>query len=111
MRAGLLRHRLEIQVSTETADSQGEPVAAWAEEVTVPSNITPLTGRELFSAQQVHAEISHKISLRYRSGVTVKKRGVGRTDPYNGTVFDFQSVQAVKGRTAELEILAVERIP
>jgi SPP1 family predicted phage head-tail adaptor len=37
--------------------------------VTVWAYIEPLTGRQYFSAETVNSEVTHKIKLRYRTGI------------------------------------------
>lgn len=65
MRAGQLRHRLQIQEPTETALQSGEKAQTWATIATVWGRIEPLSGKELWEAQQTRATISHKITVRY----------------------------------------------
>ncbi len=65
MRAGRLRHRLEIQTVTETLNTYGEPTKTWATDATRWGAIEPLTGRERFQANQVQAETTHTVRMRY----------------------------------------------
>ena len=62
---GKLRHRVEIQSNTSTADAMGQLIKAWTTVDTRYASIEPLTSRELIIAQQVNLEISHKVTLRY----------------------------------------------
>jgi SPP1 family predicted phage head-tail adaptor len=65
MRAGDLRHRLEIQTATETLDTFGEPITTWATTVTRWGSVNPVIGRERFQANQITPETTHTIKLRY----------------------------------------------
>jgi SPP1 family predicted phage head-tail adaptor len=66
MRAGLLRHRLEVQSRAGSQDTYGQTLPEWTTTATVWGQVEPLLGRERFTAQQVQAEVTHKITLRAR---------------------------------------------
>lgn len=53
----------------ESRNSLGEPALAMNEVAQVWASIRPLSGRELWQAQQVQADVTHSVRLRYRSGV------------------------------------------
>ena len=76
MRAGALRHRLTFQQlpATPQRDSTGAEVEDWQDVATVWGSVEPLTGRELFTAQQLNATLSHRVRLRYLPGITPKMR-------------------------------------
>lgn len=66
MRAGNLRHRVQIQARREDQDDSGQPVVGWTVIAPVWANIAPLSGRELLAAQAVHAEITHQLQIRWQ---------------------------------------------
>jgi SPP1 family predicted phage head-tail adaptor len=108
MRAGHLRYLVTIQSASVTAGADGDPSFDWDNPSTVASPwmaIEPLGGRELFSAQQVNADVSTRMVMRWQSGITPAMRVV-----YGSRVFDIALVRDIGGRTRELEILAVERV-
>lgn len=74
MRAGLLRHRVDIQKATESQDAYGEPDKTWTIHATVNAAIEPLTGREFLQNRQIGSELTHQITIRYLAGVTAKMR-------------------------------------
>lgn len=74
MRAGQLNRRLHLQAVVMTADSEGASVEAWADVDVVWASIDPIRGTELFQAAQVEEKISHNVTMRWRSDVTVKMR-------------------------------------
>ena len=74
MRSGRLRHRVTIEEATDTRDGVGHPIPAWMTWAIVWAEIVPLSGRELYAAQEVHNEITTRIWLRYREGLTTKMR-------------------------------------
>jgi len=69
MRAGRLRHRLELQSKSETRDEYGAAIVSWTTQDTVWGAIEPLSGREYFSQQQVQAEASVRIVIRYNGSI------------------------------------------
>lgn len=66
MRAGLLRHRLEIQAVAGEQAGSGEPSKEWTTTATVWGSVDPLQGRERMMAQQVQSEVTHRIVVRGR---------------------------------------------
>jgi SPP1 family predicted phage head-tail adaptor len=74
IRAGALRHTLTIEEATETRDAHGQAVQTWATFASVPGAFEPLTGREVFAAAQVQAEVTARARIRYLEGVTPKMR-------------------------------------
>jgi SPP1 family predicted phage head-tail adaptor len=74
--AGKLRHYVDLHTVSEVQDGYGEPVQTWAKDSSIHAAIEPLQGRELEHAQQVVAETTHRITVRYNSNVTVKTRFV-----------------------------------
>jgi SPP1 family predicted phage head-tail adaptor len=76
MNAGKMRQRVTLQRQTDTGglDDYGQPLPPWEDVASVWAAVDPLEGRELWAAQQVNAEISARISIRYREGVTTQMR-------------------------------------
>jgi len=103
MRAGNLRHKLEIQENTPTRNAVGEEVDSWTTVATVWASIEPLSGVELLNAQQVAAETTVRIGLRYRSGVTAAHR-----IKFGARIFDINVVSNVGERNRELQLLCKE---
>jgi len=71
MRAGELRHRVAFKSDTPTQDDFGQPIESWTTYMTVWAAIEPLEGKELLLAQQVSAEVTIRVRIRYDSGNTV----------------------------------------
>jgi SPP1 family predicted phage head-tail adaptor len=89
MRAGLLRHRITIQVDTPTQDDYGEPIASWGTFATRWAAVEPVSGRETVMAgdQQVEASGGVRVRLRRLDGVSVKHR-----ISWDSRLFDIESV-------------------
>jgi SPP1 family predicted phage head-tail adaptor len=71
---GKARHRLALQAVSTVADALGGQSEMWATEATIWARVEPLSGRELVQAQQVASEATHRVTIRYRTGVTTAKR-------------------------------------
>ncbi|MCP4617176.1 MAG: phage head closure protein [Bradyrhizobium sp.] len=74
MEAGKLRHKLRVQVATPARASDGGQTYTWATAVVRWAAIAPLTGRELQEAAATWERVSHKIKIRYYSGLTAAHR-------------------------------------
>jgi SPP1 family predicted phage head-tail adaptor len=71
---GKLRHRVQIQSSTDAQDGYGEQQKIWATEENVFASIEPIRGREWLEAQQVNLELTHRIIIRHTTNATAKNR-------------------------------------
>lgn len=74
MQAGKLRHRIELHSASESQNSFGEIEKTYSSYDTVWGSIESLTGRELEHAQQISAETTLKVNIRYYSGVETGHR-------------------------------------
>lgn len=73
MRAGKLRHEVTLSSApsgTSGQDEYGQPATTFTTYTTTYARIRPLRGDELMLAQQVHAELTHEVTLRHNSNVT-----------------------------------------
>ena len=75
MKAGKLRHRIEIQDYTETQDSDtGEMVKSWGTLAVVWGAIEPLSAKEFSAAQAEQSKVSLRVTIRYRDGIKPNMR-------------------------------------
>lgn len=74
MKIGELSDRIIVQQATRTEDAAGGGSYAWANFATVWSKVEPLQGREFFTAQQFAAQVSHRVTLRYREDIDATMR-------------------------------------
>ena len=70
MQAGQLDQRISVERFTSTTDPLGQPIEEWAPAFTAWAAVEPLVGREYLAAQAAVSEVTAKIRLRYRPGVT-----------------------------------------
>ena len=66
MNPGDLRHRITLQ----NPPAYGEAEDNYTDAATVWANINPISGKELFAAEQFSSEITHRVRIRYRNDVT-----------------------------------------
>ncbi len=75
---GKMRHRITFQEFDGEEDGFGDPLEAddshWNDVATTWAAIDPISGREFYAAEQSQSEVSHKVRLRYRSGITTAMR-------------------------------------
>src|SRR4051794_26204140 len=83
IRAGDLRHLVQLQSYTSSTGDRGQSVKSWSTYATVPAMIEELGGRQLELARQLVATATHRITLRYQSSLTVKDRVVFGSSVYN----------------------------
>jgi SPP1 family predicted phage head-tail adaptor len=104
MRAGKLRHRVELQKPTEsTLGSDGLPVVTWSTQERRWAEIRPLSARELFAAQQVQAQVTHAVKLRWTNPLNAKYR-----IKWNTRYFGIESVIDPDERNVEHTLLCRE---
>lgn len=104
MRAGKLRHLVTVDQRSATPDTYGEPAQTWTPLYTnQPASIEPLSGRELINAQAVQSDVTHRVRMRYVSGIETKHRIV-----FGTRVLDIRAIRNVDERGIEWEMLCTE---
>ena len=103
MRAGWLRKRVTIQEKRADRDPFGAERIIWVNVATVWAGVEPLRGREYLEAKQMQADVSTRIRMRYRSGVTPEMRVL-----YDGRTYEIESVIDVLERGRELNLMCRE---
>ena len=78
MDAGKLRERVTVQQATDNRNSLGEAVQTWSTFATRWASVEGMSTRELLQMGQQQLEISHRVRLRYLSGLTQGMRLVWR---------------------------------
>jgi SPP1 family predicted phage head-tail adaptor len=103
MKAGALRHRVTIQQLTITQGPSGDLVEAWTDVATVYGAVEPLSGREYWQAQQVAAETSIRVRIRYRPGMETTMRL-----SHDGRTLEILSIVDPEERHRELQLMCRE---
>ncbi|MHC8300675.1 phage head closure protein [Pseudomonas sp. ZS1P83] len=85
MRAGKLRHQIDIQRPHFEQDAgTGEMVKTWVDVWTkVPASIEPLSARDFIAAAATQSAVSSRVVIRYRPGVDSTMRILHRSKIYN----------------------------
>lgn len=104
MRAGRLRHRVVIQTATEAQDTAGEAIKTWTDAMTTWASVEPLSGRELLRAQEVNAESTIRVRMRYNTHVSQTARLLVDST----RILDINSVINTREIGRELELLCSE---
>lgn len=106
MMAGKLRHRVTIMAdSGETRDQHGHRVPRMESIGQAWASVQPLRGTELWRAQQVQPEVTHRVRIRHRNGLTRAQQVV-----HANRTFDVLTVLNRDERNIELELLCRESI-
>lgn len=104
--AGRLNKRVQIQQQVDIKNQVGHTAKRdWDTVATVWASITPISGREIMASQRELGEITHRIRMRFRSGITAKNRIV-----YRGRAFDIESAIDVEEKGVVLEMMCKEGV-
>lgn len=74
MRAGSLRHRVEIQALVKQKGSTGAPVEVWQRVAVVWADVRGVSGRTFLAASAEQSEVTTEIFMRYRADVFARMR-------------------------------------
>lgn len=113
MRAGPLRHRVTIQRNLNARSGTGavkDQFEDWL--VRIAAAVEPITGGERWVQAQPVSDITARIRVRYRDGITSKMRVVHQRAPGSPTLIDIYDIEAVvpaDGRKVELHLLCRKR--
>ena len=105
---GKLRHRLTIQQSRRIGDGGGGSEGSWDDPIkvaTVWGSVKPLSGNERLRAMQLEARVSHRITIRYRTGITTAMRVL-----FGTRLFNIRAVLNLDERNRWLDIMAEEGV-
>ena len=100
---GMLNRRLVLEAPDESADGAGGVVRTYDTVATLWASVEPVAARGDVVATQLGATVTHRIVVRYRTGITTRHRFRPGTRLYR--------IVAVRERDKRwLEIQAEERI-
>jgi SPP1 family predicted phage head-tail adaptor len=103
MRAGPLRQRVTIKDKSVSQNTYGEEVITWTDVDTVWAAVEPLSGREFLEGKQITAEVSTRIRIRYRSGITPEMQVV-----FGSITYDIHSIIHIEEREREIHLMCQE---
>ena len=93
-----------LQEEVQTADGAGGYIRSWKDVAELWAEIEPVSGRERVVAVQRESGVTHRVTLRYRSGVNAGQRLVSDTSR-----FDIRSVTAIQ-KDSLLELFVEETL-
>lgn len=102
---GRYRHRVALQARATTKDSAGQQTNTYTTQATAWASVTPIRGREFFSASGEKSNITHRISMRARSDVALKPRD---RILFGARIFDVESVLDINERGREWQFMVIE---
>ena len=105
MKISKLRHFIEIQHRIESKNEFGEAEYTWEEFVKTWAEIKPITSKEFFSAQGVQNETTHRVIIRYITGIKPDMRII-----FENRVFEITSIRDYFERHKFLEIMCKENL-
>ena len=100
---GSMRHRVHIQRRTTSQDDFGGFDQNWQTEAERWGELSPLSGREFWNAQQVQSNVTHRVRLRYFEGLSTQHRL--RIDDRD---FEVSSVVNLDGRKRIHDVMVIE---
>ena len=74
MDAGILRDRVTVQQATENRNSIGESILSYSTFAEVSASVQGVSAREFLLAGQQQVEVSHRVKMRYLTGLTPQMR-------------------------------------
>ncbi len=72
--AARLRHRIALEAPVETADGGGGAALNWTNWAGLWGAIEPLSGKESLAAGQIEGNVTHRVTIRHRAGVSTRMR-------------------------------------
>ena len=104
MRAGELNKLIDIQQVSHVSDNMGGTTDTWsAYASSIWAAIWPISAKEQVMSAREEMEITHRVKIRYLSGLTAKMR-----IKYGTRYFDITSIINTEERGKEMILLARE---
>jgi SPP1 family predicted phage head-tail adaptor len=106
LKIGKLRHRITIEQKAKVSDGAGGYTESWVPFVTIWASVDPVSGKEYYEAQQMQSSVSHKIRIRYKSGVLPSMRV-----NFKERIFAVESVINWEERNRDMMLMCTEVTP
>jgi head-tail adaptor len=108
MRAGRLRHRVEVQAHGGTLDARGDSSQKYVSVGTRWASIEALSGRELEIERRTDERVTHEIRMRYDRALRLTTRHrLSWVDPGTGVVTIFNVVDVRNEGQRDRETVAI----
>lgn len=96
-------HEIVIEKPIRTPDGQGGNTITYITHATPFAKIEPKKAQQVFFAQQLQHQVSHKLTMRFVPGVTAEMRIT-----FDGRIFEIREIIDVLERKRFHEIMAWE---
>lgn len=104
-----MRHRVELQRNAALRSPTGQQIDKWTAYDTIWMGLEPLSARLRISANQIHADVTHKGTIRYHTTIAAGHRIVKNDRTLNRfRTFEIVSVVDVGERRREMELMLIE---
>lgn len=105
-----LRHRLTLQQEVKTPDGAGGYTRAWQNIADLWAEISPISTRVIYGSEklfagQMQASLSHKVTIRYRSGLSTAMRLL-----FDNRIFNIRAIYNVQENKDVIELLVEEGV-
>lgn len=100
---GELRSRITIEQLSDTPDGIGGKIRTWSTLKTLWAYIEPANASERYFAQRVEDNITHKVLIRYTTGLDTSMRIV-----YKTRKFQIKGLKEVENKHRFIEISCME---
>lgn len=74
MSIGKLRHRLALEQPVNAPDGSGGASVSWQLVANLWGRVEPLRGGENAAGEQLEADVTHRITMRYHGGLVPRNR-------------------------------------
>lgn len=96
--------RIVVQRPVRTADEGGGSEISWEDAATTWAAVTPVSGKEEIVRGRLKGEVTQKVTVRYRAGMSSEMRLL-----YDGRILDVKAVIDPEEKHRFLEIYCLER--
>lgn len=108
--ASRLRHLLTLQQEVKVADGAGGYTRSWQNIADIWAEISQLSSRVIYGEEKlfaghIQASVSHKITIRYRNGLSTAMRLL-----FENRVFNIRAVSFAKENDELVELLVEEGV-
>ncbi len=108
MKAGRLNRRVAVQALMAGTNTQGEAVKSYVQMDLRWAGVEPLSQKELVDDVREQPLATHRIVLR--QDTLTRQISPNWRITWGGNAYDIRGVARVRGKDADLHLLAVERV-
>lgn len=91
--AGQAKSRIIIQSRSESRTALGGQDVSWGTFATVWAKASPMSGREVFSAEYNQSRVTHKFLIRYQSGLKDTQTAADKRISFDGRLFNIKFIR------------------